>query len=260
MQANNSKWLDRLRQSKGFPASPDLDLDHFISQQNTRFPNSPNSNPSQAQIRKESNPNWVKEEISGVLRELFNFGQSDNDPKKRGKKGSRKQEKPKFCEVSNRGVGVGDEVLKVLSEENGDVDEKGSGDFVGFSRTQVTVIDTSYPWWKCEKVVFRKKNLWRVKDRKSKLTNDGDKKRKGKKLEGENNGATKKLKHCGSSNDENKQNEKINVDSEENQETIGQIQKQRFPRESKKKASNSKKKTKACKKIGIAPPIDVAGN
>lgn len=258
MRVTGSKWLDRLRQSKGFPAGTDLDLDQFLSGQNTHFPNSPNPNPSYSQTSKQSNPssNGVSEELGSVLCELFNFGQLNDDPRVRRKKGSRKQEKPRICVVSNPGVGVEDEVLRVLTEENGDVDEKGSCDFVGFSRTQVTVIDTSYPWWKCEKVVFRKKNVWRVRDRKSKSTNVGVKKRKSKNLEDGNDGSKKKVKQCGSSNEGNKQNEKMNLNPEENPDTIGQVQNQRFPRESKKKGLNSKKNP-ACKKNGIEP-INVA--
>lgn len=259
MHVAGSKWLDRLRRSRGFPAGDDTSLDQFLSHENTHLPNSPISNPSHAQFSKQSNPNEVSEQLSSVLCELFNFGKLNNNPRERGEKGARKQEKPRICVVSNPDVVAGDEVMRMMGEENGDVDETGC-DFVGFSRTQVTVIDTSYPWWKCEKVVFRKKNVWRVRDRKSKLTNVGVKKRKAKKLEDENDGTRKKSKQSGL-NEGNKQNEKTKLDPEENPDTRRQVQKKRFRGETQKKGSDGalKKRTLAPKRKGLAP-ISVAGS
>ncbi|KAM7278760.1 hypothetical protein ACFE04_005894 [Oxalis oulophora] len=35
-----------------------------------------------------------------------------------------------------------------------------------FSRSEVTVIDTSFDVWKFDKLLFRKKNVWKVRDKK----------------------------------------------------------------------------------------------
>lgn len=62
-------------------------------------------------------------------------------------------------------------------EENGDDD--GGDELKGFTRSEVTVIDTSCPGWKVDKLVFRKKNVWKVRERKPKNKSSVKKKRKG---------------------------------------------------------------------------------
>ncbi|VYS67803.1 unnamed protein product [Arabidopsis thaliana] len=47
-------------------------------------------------------------------------------------------------------------------------EEKGEKDLVGFSRSEVTVIDTSFKIWKSEKLVFRRRNVWKVREKKGK--------------------------------------------------------------------------------------------
>ncbi|CAA7023306.1 unnamed protein product [Microthlaspi erraticum] len=49
-----------------------------------------------------------------------------------------------------------------------DEEEEGEKDLVGFSRSEVTVIDTSFDNWKSEKLVFRRRNIWKVRDKKGK--------------------------------------------------------------------------------------------
>ncbi|KHN19561.1 hypothetical protein glysoja_027818 [Glycine soja] len=38
----------------------------------------------------------------------------------------------------------------------------------GFTKSEVTVIDTSSPGWKVDKFVFRKNNVWKVREKKTK--------------------------------------------------------------------------------------------
>lgn len=65
-------------------------------------------------------------------------------------------------------------------------EDKCHADLSGFSRTEVTVIDTSCGSWKFEKMLFRRKNVWKVRDKKSKgMINIGRKKRKASTLLGE---------------------------------------------------------------------------
>ncbi|XP_010424276.1 PREDICTED: uncharacterized protein LOC104709344 [Camelina sativa] len=61
----------------------------------------------------------------------------------------------------------------VVAEEEGEgvdeeEEEEGEKDLVGFSRSEVTVIDTSFKVWKSEKLVFRRRNVWKVRDKKGK--------------------------------------------------------------------------------------------
>lgn len=52
-------------------------------------------------------------------------------------------------------------------------------ELVGYSRSEVTVIDTSFGVWKSEKVVYRRKNVWKVREKRGKVKSFGRKKRKG---------------------------------------------------------------------------------
>lgn len=64
-------------------------------------------------------------------------------------------------------------------EEDEEEEEKGERELKGYSRSEVTVIDTSCGLWKSEKLAFRRKNIWKVREKKGKLRNFGRKKRKG---------------------------------------------------------------------------------
>ncbi|KAL3521713.1 hypothetical protein ACH5RR_019862 [Cinchona calisaya] len=76
----------------------------------------------------------------------------------------------------NSGFGLGKELggdhhqLKLVENlnfaEEEEEKDKGFGNLSGFSRTEVTVIDTSFASWKFEKMLFRKKNVWKVRDKK----------------------------------------------------------------------------------------------
>lgn len=58
-------------------------------------------------------------------------------------------------------------------------EEEGERQLKGYSRSEVTVIDTSFGSWKSEKLVFRRKNVWKVREKKGKFRGFGRKKRKG---------------------------------------------------------------------------------
>lgn len=58
-------------------------------------------------------------------------------------------------------------------------DEREERELVGYSTSEVTVIDTSFGVWKSEKVVFRRRNVWKVREKRRKVRSFGRKKRKG---------------------------------------------------------------------------------
>ncbi|KAJ6976602.1 rho GTPase-activating protein gacZ-like isoform X1 [Populus alba x Populus x berolinensis] len=185
--------------------------------------------------------------MNNVLSDLFNMG-GVSDPVEESSRFSRKKEKvprkqtkPKFCFISGNNSG-NDSLDCVRKDQNvlaatgslnsdknsnnvdcgvddddddeEDVEEEtgfgvgGDKELKGYSRSEVTVIDTSCQVWKFDKLVFRKKNVWKVRDKKGKSWVFGSKKRKGNDLESANgNGAKKKAKvsnlEVGSSKDVN---------------------------------------------------------
>ncbi|KAI8565142.1 hypothetical protein RHMOL_Rhmol03G0237700 [Rhododendron molle] len=223
---SGSKWLDRLRSSKGFPAAHnDLDLDQFLSNSNPPDPDIgpeserpvPNRNQTTPEAHRENGEREWLGLMSNVLSELFNMGEKTDDLT-RGKKCSRKQPNPRVCAVSTSSnvetvpssgenscadVKERSERLRAAREENVDFeeDEDCYGDLSGFSRTEVTVIDSSCASWKNEKLLFRRKNMWRVREKKSRSVRVGAKKRKGRPLEEESGGGEKKQKRCDLSKD-----------------------------------------------------------
>ncbi|KAJ6803594.1 adhesin FhaB [Iris pallida] len=82
--SSSSNWLDRLRSSKGFPLSPDLDLDHFLLSSN------PNPNPTKPP--KHGDHHLAATFMSDVLSDLFVI---NNRPPKPPQKTSRKQPNPR---------------------------------------------------------------------------------------------------------------------------------------------------------------------
>lgn len=180
---SSSNWLDRLRSSKGFPTGPDPGLDHFLSAPQT--PDTSISEPVQPVQHRlagqtpdpggDSGKEWHGI-MTDILSELFHTGDPDPLP---AKKSSRKQANPRFFPSSTRGVRKIDNALSFNSDNNlveaavdlgcrdeGEEEEK--EDLAGYSRSEVTVIDTSCPGWKFEKVLYRRKNVWKVRDRKGK--------------------------------------------------------------------------------------------
>ncbi|GMI75599.1 hypothetical protein HRI_001229200 [Hibiscus trionum] len=148
--------------------------------------------------------------MNNVLSKLFNMGEQAETSRFSRKKSSRKQTNPRICishtpdvnstaeqKSSSDNVGKGKDILvstrKLSSREeakreseqrseNNNVqdeeEEEGERELVGFSRSEVTVIDTSCEVWKVDKLIFRRKNIWKVKDKKGKSRTIVRKKRK----------------------------------------------------------------------------------
>ncbi|KFK27727.1 hypothetical protein AALP_AA8G421600 [Arabis alpina] len=183
------------------------------------------SDPELSESPLDPNPGEWYGVMSDVLSELFNFGGgSSSSSTISGKKLPRKQSNPKHCSVetpltlqnqkrdsnflpnatSSRNSYIKKPVMEtkerrrtsVVEEEDDGVDEEGDKELVGFSRCEVTVIDTSFKIWKSEKMVFRRKNVWKVRDKKGKSRVVSSKKMKIKmKLK-------KKKRKCGDDDDE----------------------------------------------------------
>lgn len=135
--------------------------------------------------------------MTDVLNELFYFGDKCSNSTKL-KKSARKQTNPRICTFSGDGSrdngdaaqrkvallrsdqsNCGVEGVKVLGRWETEGDGVGrDANLVGFSRTEVTVIDTSYESWKFDKLLFRKKNVWKVRDKKGKGETVGGKKKR----------------------------------------------------------------------------------
>lgn len=99
------------------------------------------------------------------------------------KKSSRKQANPRFFPGSsgdeedclrkddnalsfNSDNFLVEKAVKLACPDEEDDDEE--KELVGYSRSEVTVIDTSCPGWKFEKLLHRRKNVWKVRDWKGK--------------------------------------------------------------------------------------------
>ncbi|CAI9086983.1 OLC1v1020931C1 [Oldenlandia corymbosa var. corymbosa] len=177
-------------------------------------PSSSRRNPAAGMPIPSQNQHAMCNIVSNVLAELFVMEGSDAVPKL---KCSRKQPNPRFCgslnspafscinnndaaalstdhpaakihsasasPVSNEGLVKFVENLNSGEEDYEDEEAKGKGksfNLSGFSRTEVTVIDTSVASWKFEKMLFRKKNVWKVRDKKGSKTANLTKKKKRK--------------------------------------------------------------------------------
>ncbi|XP_022736369.1 uncharacterized protein LOC111289519 isoform X2 [Durio zibethinus] len=148
--------------------------------------------------------------MSNVLSELFNMGEQAQTSRFSRKKASRKQTNPRICIIKTPKVNSTDKQksrsdnvrkednipslttsLKSSEEEkreskdedeNNNVEEeekvKGERELVGYSRSEVTVIDTSCEVWKVDKLIFRRQKIWKVKDKKGKSCTVGRKKSK----------------------------------------------------------------------------------
>nr|GMC62880.1 formin-E isoform X3 [Ipomoea batatas] len=230
-KSGSSKWLDRLRSSKGFPPGDYLNLEQFLRQTSPNPPAAPintttklgqtnlasvSCSEKQQALETPVDPAGGKEifnAFTNVLSELFNMGESGNCPAQ--KKGPRKQINPRFFAAStsselNNVSGSGDDrgkdksaspmsddqsrVEMKLLEQSEEEEEKIDANLFGFSRSEVTVIDTSCAPWKCDKLLFRKKNVWKVRDKRSKTTIHLGKKKKRKANEDGNFGGIKKQK------------------------------------------------------------------
>ncbi|GAB2265004.1 hypothetical protein Dimus_000073 [Dionaea muscipula] len=154
-------------------------------------------------------------DVVGVLSELFCMGDQVSGIPRR--KSSRKQANPKFCvlpplenaigcpsddlrrenETGNhnalatsgrdniltgRKENVGGDQLKVnvvpVSDPKYEEEEEEGEELKAYSRMDVTVIDTSVAEWKLERLLFRRKNVWKIREKKRKGKISGAKKRK----------------------------------------------------------------------------------
>lgn len=84
-------------------------------------------------------------------------------------------------------------VTERVEEKEEEEKEKGYLDLSAYSQTEVTVIDTSVPSWKFEKMLYRRKNVWKVGDKKGKGLMSGDRKKR-KEILNENGDPEKKKK------------------------------------------------------------------
>ncbi|KAK4384782.1 hypothetical protein Sango_2602200 [Sesamum angolense] len=196
---SGSRWLDRLRNAKGFSDDAPADLENFLqnidSSNQERSDPSPTSNPELDPIGNDDNQLFTI--MSDVLNELFNFGGNCTSAAKL-KKSARKQANPRICAFSNNASDENNNAAseKAMVSRNGDSnsgvegvkrlairenegEEDGrEGNLSGFSRTEVTVIDTSYEQWKFDKLLYRKKNVWKVRDKKGKSESAGSKRKR----------------------------------------------------------------------------------
>ncbi|CAH9110127.1 unnamed protein product [Cuscuta europaea] len=242
-KSGGSKWLDRLRSSKGFPPGDFVNLEHFLLHHTSTSLNSPPINPARPRsedISSEFCSNGAGSEkepvleasvngggtklvnaFSHVLSELFNMGESSNYAAH--KMVSRKQSNPRIfsaftsAEFSNvsgstdeRGKlrivsPISDDQTRVeMKKLNGQVklleqgqdlvvsEEKMDANLLGYSRCEVTVIDTSCEPWKFDKLLFRKKTVWKVCDKRTKTLYLGKKKKREVSAEDNNVGGMKK--------------------------------------------------------------------
>ncbi|VVB17322.1 unnamed protein product [Arabis nemorensis] len=166
------------------------------------------SDPELAESPLDPNPGEWYGVMSDVLSELFNFGgcSSSRSSTIPGKKFPRKQSNPRHCSVESpldvplqnqkrdssflpcvrefatssrnsynkKPAPETRERRRSVAEEDGvdEEEEKGEKDLVGFSRSEVTVIDTSFKIWKSDKLVFRRKNVWKVTDKKGAVSDN----------------------------------------------------------------------------------------
>ncbi|CAN1170810.1 hypothetical protein LINPERHAP2_LOCUS29206 [Linum perenne] len=283
-EKSSSNWLDRLRSNKGFPASGDFTLDHFLTNPTVEEPsdspkpdvsasnsniNSSNSGETSAQIGERD---WFGA-MNHVLSDLFIMGGPTVISRT---KSARKQTNPKFfplppppedekaaiavassfdsdhnSNINDDYSGGGDDEMEEDKYKDDRFRAEGRGgddELKGYSRSEVTVIDTSYEVWKFDKLVFRKKNDWKVRDKKGRswLSAATRKRKKGSGgLESESGGAKKKKSkvfsshasssiavtnggNCASQFDDNPHHEKMeDVSKEVADDLISQVPKHR---------------------------------
>lgn len=196
---SRSTWLDRLRTAKGFPEDSVTDLEQFVQNPNLQAPQIPLKKPNSLSVSgsTQNDNTQLFNIMSNVLNELFNYDDKCANSTKL-KKTARKQTNPRICAFSNnasrensnaapgtaRFVRSGDSNSGVEGvKEVGKLENEGDGavrdmNLLGFSRTDVVVIDTSYESWKFEKLLYRKKNVWKVRDKKGKSAFVGSQKKR----------------------------------------------------------------------------------
>ncbi|GAU43674.1 hypothetical protein TSUD_302370 [Trifolium subterraneum] len=161
-----SNWLDRLRFNKGIPTGEDLDLDSFLLKLTSHSPQPPPIKPPRHRPTITDDP-----PLSVVISQLFNPSATVTLTTK---KCPRKQTNPKIFLASSTTTAAVNTlattggVAPVEVENRGEEGEDGEEDLKGFTKSEVTVIDTSCSVWKVDKFVFRKNSVWKVRERKQK--------------------------------------------------------------------------------------------
>ncbi|KAI3735471.1 hypothetical protein L6452_14970 [Arctium lappa] len=231
--SKSSKWLHRLRSSRGFPDSDHINLEHFLSNSlhkidpQTSTDSAPPDKRPRLEKRDDGEAIQGRDMINNALSELFQMGEFQDKSRIKRKKSCRKQQCPRICVLStnsdaqdvpvqkdkdsspsplplpltpnNRRKGKElNQELKV-KERVEEEEEKCHWDLSGYSQTEVTVIDTSVPSWKFEKMLYRRKNVWKVGDKKGKGLMSSDRKKRKEILNENGDVRKKKLKLCSSS-------------------------------------------------------------
>ncbi|KAK1415122.1 hypothetical protein QVD17_30893 [Tagetes erecta] len=251
LSSKSSNWLHRLRASRGFPDSDHIDLDHFLSSSPHQI--HPPKTPPLPHHHK-SNDNGS---ISDLLSDLFHMG-ADFQPKSRTKKASRKQHCSKICHLStNSDARVSPSPLPsplplpLAASSNHVVEEEDAKALSAYSQTEVTVIDTSVPCWKFEKVLYRSKNVWKLGEKKGKalITTDRNKRLMNDNLH--KNKFKKKFKLCTNSSKFNNQGHdqgKMVVANEKKRDHCSQVREKSFGK--KQKEEDSTPLFKVLSKVG----------
>ncbi|WJX34387.1 hypothetical protein P8452_22507 [Trifolium repens] len=160
---SGSNWLDRLRFNRGIPTGDDLDLDSFLL-------NLTSHSPQPRPIKPPRHRPTITDEppLTTVLAQLFN---PSSTVTLISKKRPRKQTNPKIFHASSTTGNtptITGGVAPVEVQDRGEEGEDTEEDLKGFTKSEVTVIDTSCSVWKVDKFVFRKNNVWKVRERKQK--------------------------------------------------------------------------------------------
>ncbi|PWA97130.1 hypothetical protein CTI12_AA032230 [Artemisia annua] len=210
-----SDWLRRLRISRGFPDTDKMGFEDFIC--SIRKGDSEKMIPKRDLSRVKRKDICEKQQCPKIIVESKNAdGNSLLVPLNWNRKRKR----------TVRTVKKVDQDFKVADPV--EEEEKGQLDLLGCSQTEFTVIDTSLPSWKFEKMLHRRKNAWEVGDKKGK----GSKRRDGKKSLNENSemklrvdkGKTMVRSKCAQGHDQGKA---MASTSEKKQDNCSQVQEKR---------------------------------
>ncbi|KAG6475715.1 hypothetical protein ZIOFF_064944 [Zingiber officinale] len=199
--ASNSKstsnWLQRLHSSRGLSVPVHHHLDHFLSSDPSPDPTTvpdPSLNLPLTVLRSEApdlpslgtaldEKQKIFDLVGGGLAELFVM---EGPAGIKAKKSARKQPNPRVCIPSvsdsidgcreppaasppssaDNSVAEAKKSRTKMRRKRGTARGSTDLDLSACSRTDVTVIDTSHPGWKSEKVIFRNGNMWKVRDKK----------------------------------------------------------------------------------------------
>ena len=173
-----SNWLDRLRSNIGIPTDDNLDLDTFLLNLATHSPQPRPIKP----LRHRPPITHDDPPLTAVLAHLFNPGAVTLT----SRKCPRKQTNPKIFLPSSTTTITVNTPASVPADAAVEVENRGvegedcEEDFKGFTKSEVTVIDTSCPVWKVDKFVFRKNSVWKIRERKHKNKFVAKKKKKSK--------------------------------------------------------------------------------